>query len=233
MAYKNILVEKKDGVAKIILNRPEAMNSVDLDTHAEIQDALADIDKDVNASATAALSFWAIETKDPRSLASLRNPNSIAYKSHRILNKSLHEIFQDTDLIPSYPQKVDQAFIEPFKGMGLKPDVEEELGRGVQAEYVKYRKTIDLSQSNTISLMANDFYKAHSDHLMPKINIYDKETEKSFKSECQNCSDYMIDVIKILHKLEKMDIRETDIKEALKEAENVREIIIDILHDVK
>lgn len=46
MGYSNILYEKKDGVAKVTLNRPDAMNSVDKDTHLELQDALTDIEKD-------------------------------------------------------------------------------------------------------------------------------------------------------------------------------------------
>lgn len=43
MEFKNILYEKKDGIAKITLNRPEAMNSIDSDTHLELHAALDDI----------------------------------------------------------------------------------------------------------------------------------------------------------------------------------------------
>ncbi|MFC2017916.1 enoyl-CoA hydratase/isomerase family protein [Chloroflexota bacterium] len=46
MEFKNIIYEKKDAIAKITLNRPEAMNSVDLETHTELQAALADIEND-------------------------------------------------------------------------------------------------------------------------------------------------------------------------------------------
>jgi len=46
MGYSNILYEKKDGIAIITLNRPDAMNSVDQDTHLDIQDALGDFEKD-------------------------------------------------------------------------------------------------------------------------------------------------------------------------------------------
>lgn len=46
MGYSNILYEKKDGIAKITLNRPEAMNSVDIPTHHELQEALDDAEKD-------------------------------------------------------------------------------------------------------------------------------------------------------------------------------------------
>ena len=46
MDFKNILYEKKDGIAKITLNRPEAMNSIDSDTHLELHAALDDIAHD-------------------------------------------------------------------------------------------------------------------------------------------------------------------------------------------
>jgi enoyl-CoA hydratase/carnithine racemase len=46
VTYKNILLEKKDRVAKITLNRPSAMNALDFDTVTELADAINDIDKD-------------------------------------------------------------------------------------------------------------------------------------------------------------------------------------------
>lgn len=45
MAYKNILVEKKDGVARIIINRPP-LNILDIDTLEEMSRALADLKTD-------------------------------------------------------------------------------------------------------------------------------------------------------------------------------------------
>ena len=47
MGFSNIIVEKKkNGIAKITINRPDALNAVDKDTHLELQEALADIEKD-------------------------------------------------------------------------------------------------------------------------------------------------------------------------------------------
>ena len=46
MNYKNILSEKKNGVAKITLNRPEALNTMTRDMILEINHALKDAEKD-------------------------------------------------------------------------------------------------------------------------------------------------------------------------------------------
>ncbi|RJX15813.1 crotonase [Candidatus Bathyarchaeota archaeon] len=47
-SYKTILVEKKDGVAKITLNRPEKLNSINKDVIQDLSLALEDIRKDEN-----------------------------------------------------------------------------------------------------------------------------------------------------------------------------------------
>lgn len=44
--FSNIILEKRSRIAKITLNRPEAMNSVNKETHLELQKALEDIEKD-------------------------------------------------------------------------------------------------------------------------------------------------------------------------------------------
>lgn len=44
--YKNIIFEKKDGIAKITLNRPEALNALTTDMMIEIGHALEDSEKD-------------------------------------------------------------------------------------------------------------------------------------------------------------------------------------------
>ncbi|MBM4463508.1 MAG: enoyl-CoA hydratase/isomerase family protein, partial [Chloroflexi bacterium] len=46
MQYKNIIFEKKNRIAKITLNRPKELNSIDMDTHLELQAALTDSEKD-------------------------------------------------------------------------------------------------------------------------------------------------------------------------------------------
>lgn len=45
MSYENILFEKKDGYAKITLNRPDVLNSFNEDMHIELRDALKDCQK--------------------------------------------------------------------------------------------------------------------------------------------------------------------------------------------
>ncbi len=48
MEYKTILVEKKNGIAKIILNRPQTMNALTEELLGELVSALEDADKDSN-----------------------------------------------------------------------------------------------------------------------------------------------------------------------------------------
>ena len=36
MSYKNIIIEKKDGIGKIIINRPEVLNTLNIETMKEI-----------------------------------------------------------------------------------------------------------------------------------------------------------------------------------------------------
>jgi len=45
MSFENILFEKKDGYAKITLNRPDVLNSFNEDMHIELRDALKDCQK--------------------------------------------------------------------------------------------------------------------------------------------------------------------------------------------
>ncbi len=46
MAYTNIIVEKKEGIAKITLNRPKALNAIDETTLLDLLAAVEDIEKD-------------------------------------------------------------------------------------------------------------------------------------------------------------------------------------------
>ena len=46
MTYSKIILEKKDGIAKITLNRPEALNAMDEELLSEVVAALDDIEKD-------------------------------------------------------------------------------------------------------------------------------------------------------------------------------------------
>ena len=51
MAYKNILIEKKDGVAIVKINRPKVLNALNKDTIIEITNAIHELykDKKINA----------------------------------------------------------------------------------------------------------------------------------------------------------------------------------------
>lgn len=46
MSYTTIIVEKDNGISKIILNRPEASNAMTGDMVTEVGQALSDADKD-------------------------------------------------------------------------------------------------------------------------------------------------------------------------------------------
>ena len=52
MTYENILVEKRDGVALITLNRPKAMNALSPELFQDLKNALNDIDNDDTIGAT-------------------------------------------------------------------------------------------------------------------------------------------------------------------------------------
>jgi len=45
MVYRNIVYEKSDGIARIIINRPQALNALDAETLGEIKDAVGDAAK--------------------------------------------------------------------------------------------------------------------------------------------------------------------------------------------
>jgi len=47
MAYKNILVEKKDGIGFIKINRPKVLNALNQETIEEITNAVLELEKDV------------------------------------------------------------------------------------------------------------------------------------------------------------------------------------------
>src|SRR4030095_1678779 len=49
MAYENILLSSKDGIARLTLNRPERLNSFNDAMHAEVRDALARLRADATA----------------------------------------------------------------------------------------------------------------------------------------------------------------------------------------
>ena len=46
MAYKNLLYQKKDGIARITINRPEVMNAWNIETITEIKQAVQEAHKD-------------------------------------------------------------------------------------------------------------------------------------------------------------------------------------------
>jgi 2-(1,2-epoxy-1,2-dihydrophenyl)acetyl-CoA isomerase len=49
MTYQNILFELRDGVARLTLNRPDRLNSFNVEMHREVHDALSAVAKDESA----------------------------------------------------------------------------------------------------------------------------------------------------------------------------------------
>jgi enoyl-CoA hydratase len=49
--YKNIILEKKEGVAKLTINRPQVYNALNAETMSEIADAVVDVGKDESVKA--------------------------------------------------------------------------------------------------------------------------------------------------------------------------------------
>jgi enoyl-CoA hydratase len=46
MEYKNIILEKKEGIAKVIINRPEARNALNIEMRKELLQAIEDVKND-------------------------------------------------------------------------------------------------------------------------------------------------------------------------------------------
>lgn len=46
MNYKNILIEKKNGIATITMNRPQVLNALDIETIAELTNAVQELEQD-------------------------------------------------------------------------------------------------------------------------------------------------------------------------------------------
>jgi 2-(1,2-epoxy-1,2-dihydrophenyl)acetyl-CoA isomerase len=49
MSYQTILFENADGIARLTLNRPERLNSFNTTMHAEVRDALSELERDAAA----------------------------------------------------------------------------------------------------------------------------------------------------------------------------------------
>ena len=48
MAFKNIKIEKKEGIATVKINRPQVLNALNKDTIIELSKAVEELDKDKN-----------------------------------------------------------------------------------------------------------------------------------------------------------------------------------------
>ena len=48
MVYKNIIVEKNDGIGTIKINRPKVLNALDRDTILELLKAVVELEQDKN-----------------------------------------------------------------------------------------------------------------------------------------------------------------------------------------
>ena len=56
MAYETILVERKDGIAKITFNRPDKLNALNAKCEDEVVSALEELDRDEGVRVTPAAS---------------------------------------------------------------------------------------------------------------------------------------------------------------------------------
>jgi enoyl-CoA hydratase len=46
MSFKNLIVEKKDGIGYLKINRPQALNALNMETLKELKDAISDLEED-------------------------------------------------------------------------------------------------------------------------------------------------------------------------------------------
>ncbi|RLF27599.1 MAG: crotonase [Thermoplasmata archaeon] len=91
MGYKNIVVEKKDGVAKITINRPDVLNALNTETLLELSQAFDELGKDerikVAVLTGAGKAFIAgADIKQMKNMSPLE-AKTFAETGHRLLGK--------------------------------------------------------------------------------------------------------------------------------------------------
>ena len=105
MEYTHILVEKADGIGKITINRPDALNALHPDTHRQMQQALTELDGDqevrvVIITGTGRAFCTGADLKHIASIAD-RPPEIVAYA----------QLFHDTNRLIEHMSKVVIAMV--------------------------------------------------------------------------------------------------------------------------
>ena len=105
MEYTHIVVEKTDGIGKIRINRPDALNALHPDTHRQIQHALLEIDTDPEVRAV-------IITGTGRAFctgADLKHISTLVGRPQDIV--AYGQLFHDTNYIIEHMTKVVIAMV--------------------------------------------------------------------------------------------------------------------------
>jgi len=103
--YDHIIVDKKDGIVKITINRPDALNALHPDTHRQIQHALLSIDVDPEVRAV-------IITGTGRAFstgADLKHISTLIGRPQDIV--AYGQLFHDTNYIIEHMTKVVIAMV--------------------------------------------------------------------------------------------------------------------------
>lgn len=95
--YENIIYEKNEKIARIILNRPEKLNAINMEMAMELKDALLDFEKDENikvgvitGAGKKAFSVGGDISIFPKLLANITsayNWNKVGYEIHRLMDR--------------------------------------------------------------------------------------------------------------------------------------------------
>ena len=105
MEYTHIIVEKKDGIVRITINRPDALNALHPDTHRQMQHALLEIDTDPEVRAV-------IITGTGRAFctgADLKHISTLVGRPQDIV--AYGQLFHDTNYIIEHMTKVVIAMV--------------------------------------------------------------------------------------------------------------------------
>jgi enoyl-CoA hydratase/carnithine racemase len=105
MEYTHILVEKADGIGKITINRPDALNALHPDTHRQMQQALRELDSDTDIRVV-------IITGTGRAFctgADLKHIASVADRPPEIV--AYGQLFHDTNYLIEHMGKVVIAMV--------------------------------------------------------------------------------------------------------------------------
>ena len=115
MQYKTIILDKRDGIATLTFNRPEALNALNTEMAEEITDAINEIGKDENTRVL-------IVTGEGRSFSSGADMQEMAMVTEKTSGTLLEHIIQGKPSIITVPllfRRLDKPIIAAINGLAI------------------------------------------------------------------------------------------------------------------